>query len=312
MRLFLKGVLLALVVLSPWTVMAQRFDVVTFAPPPGWSQQPLGEGLMFEFRPMRATLSCQMFLRKSWKASAALPQELDRAWAEIRDRQQAVADAPDPAPLDLPGGLKLTQRVGRIQTPSGLLIAMLNLFQKDDRLVSVVVTMPVSEARDGCGGGIGDFLASLRVDATAAAPQPLTPKPNPALAAKFGNSVVGTWRYAFGTAIVTLNAPTQSHNAVDIRFARDGTYRITVNASMTGGARYNQAESGTYQVEGQRILMRPQQSGGKPAPYALDWFFGDNPNHKGNWGLILRAANPEWLGSFGGTAPDWRTFRPPE
>jgi hypothetical protein len=79
---------------------------------------------------------------------------------------------------------------------------------------------------------------------------------------------------------------------------------------MPGGG-FNDAESGTYEVQGQRILMRPTQRAGTREPYGLDWFFGDHPEFPGNWGLILRSSSG-WLGSFGGLEARWRTFKPAE
>jgi hypothetical protein len=136
------------------------------------------------------------------------------------------------------------------------------------------------------------------------------PTSDPQLAARFGDSVVGTWRYAQTSVNVTLNAPSQVRNAIQVQFARDGTYTITVNMSIPGGGSYDEDESGTYSVLGQRIQMRPAQTAGKE-PYVLDWFFGDHPEFRGNWGLILRAS-AEWLGSFGGLDGRWRTFKPVE
>ena len=301
--------LLAPLVLLPGTVMAQRFDVVTFDAPPGWTQQMLGDALMFELRPGTRAF-CQIVVRKGRKAATPLAQELDRTWGEWYARQQVVAETPDPAQLDLPGGLRLAQRVGQLQTGTGVLLTMLNVFQKADLVVSVMVTASDAAAFKHCLPATGEFLASLRIDPTQNPTESVIPKPDPAVAAKFGNSVVGTWRYAFGTVNVTLNAPTQTHHAIDVRFASNGTYTITVDAAFTGAAGYHENESGTYQVEGQRILMRPKQTAGKPTSYVLDWFFGDNPNHQGNWGLILRCPTAEWLGSFSGTTGDWRTFKP--
>ena len=315
--------LLAVLVLAPSTVMAQRFDLMTFDAPAGWSQQALGDGLMFELRPVARSF-CQMFLRRSRKVVGPLSQELDRTWAELSRPQPLVATGPDPAQLNLPGGWTLAQRVG--QSPGDGVVTMLNLFQKDDRVVSVVVNVSNAEASRRCGPAIGDFLASLRMDASPAASMPLTtdtgrtnpvdsatPRSDPALAAKFGNSVVGTWRYGITTVSSTQNAPSQIRNGIEVRFSRDGTYAITVNMLvLPGGGGYNASETGTYQVEGQRIRMRPRQTGGKPEPYVLDWFFGDHPSYVGNWGLILRCSNSEWLGSYSGGTRAWRTFKPPE
>ena len=62
--LALRGLCAALV-LAPWTVMAERFDVVAFDAPPGWTRQALGDGLMFETRSAGTQMFCQIFLRKS-------------------------------------------------------------------------------------------------------------------------------------------------------------------------------------------------------------------------------------------------------
>ena len=319
----LHGMFAALA-LAPWTALADRFDVVTFESPPGWTQQALDDGLMFETRAMGTRSFCQIFLRSSRTPTASLPQELDRIWSELRERQPLVAQAPDPAHLDLPSGFTLAQRVGQVQTGGAPLVVMLNLLQQDDRLVPVVVSIADSQAFDRCGPAIGEFVAGLKLDVSAPAPGAPTdsgtagsaesrvPTSDPQLAARFGNTVVGTWRFALTSVNVSLNAPTQVRNVIEVRFARDGTYRITVDMSVPGSTTFSDSETGTYQVEGQRVSMRPAQTAGKE-PYALDWFFGDHPEFPGNSGLILRSSSSsEWLGSFSGLPTRWRTFKPPE
>jgi len=316
----LRGIFAALA-LAPWTAMADRFDVVTFDAPPGWTRQTLGNDLMFEMRLMGTRSSCQIVLRTSRTPTASLPQELDRAWSELRQPQPLVAETPDPAQLELPSGFLLAQRVGQVQTSTGALLVMLNLLQQDDRIVPVVVNITDAQAAEVCGTAIGDFVAGLKLDVSAPAAGTPTgvqvantadsqPTSDPQLAARFGNSVVGTWRFALTSANVSLNAPTQVRNVIEVRFAREGTYKITVNMSVPGSASFNDDESGTYQVQGQRVLMRPAQTTGRQ-PYALDWFFGDHPEFPGNWGLILRSSS-EWLGSFSGSYARWRTFKPAE
>ena len=294
----LCGVLAAFVLL-PWTVRAQRFDVVTFNAPPGWTQQVLGDALMFELRP-GARSFCQILVRKGRKAAMPLSRELDRTWSEWHARQQVVAETPDPAQLDLPGGLRLAQRVGRMQTGTGVLLTMLNVFQKADLLVSVMATASDSAAFERCSPATGEFLASLRIDPTPSPTESVIPKSDPKVAARFNNSVTGTWRYASGNVDPTSTVLSTTYYEVDVRFAADGTYRIAAKA---------ETESGTYQVKGQQIVMRPRQAEGK-APYTLDWFFGDPPGSPGNSGLILRCSTSHWLGSFGGSATGWRPFKP--
>jgi hypothetical protein len=301
--------LLAVLVVAPWTVMAQRFDVVTFDAPPGWTSQALGDGLMFETRPAGVQTFCQIFLRKSRRPTASLAQELDRTWSEMRERQPLVAAAPDPVHLDLPSGFTLARRVGHMQTGSSTLMVMLNLLQKDDRLVTVVVNVGDSKALDRCGTVIGDFVASLRLDTTPTTS--VVPRSDPKLAAKFGNSVVGTWRFGGTFVDGTGNVPAQARRVIEVRFASDGTYRITIHGLLPGGGNFSRAETGTYQVDGQGIRMRPAP-GADRGPYGLDWFFGDEPESPGNWGLVLRSSS-EWLGTFGGSDPArWRAFKPAE
>jgi hypothetical protein len=188
-------------------------------------------------------------------------------------------------------------------------MVMLNLLQKDDRLVPVVVNIGDAKGLDRCGTAIGDFLAGLRLDTTLASP--VVPSSDPQLAVKFGNSIVGTWRFGGTFVHVPGNAPTQTRRVIEIRFARDGTYRITNNGSLPGGGNFSRAETGTYQVDRQRIQMRPAQSA-DTGPYSLDWFFGDDPESPGNSGLLLRSSS-EWLGTFGGSDPArWRVFKPAE
>ena len=293
--------------LAPGAAMAERFDAVTFDAPPGWSRQATASGLAFETHPS-ATDSCRIDLRKSRARVQTLAQELDRDWSALIARQTLIGDSSTPAQLSLDQGTTLAQRFAQVRTGNGTSFTMLNLFQRDDRLVTVVVTAdPQSFQR--CESAIGAFLAGLRLDQTAATAPPAQAQPlsDPQLAARFGNSVVGTWRYAMTAVSVTLNAPTQTRNLIEVRFAPEGTYRITNSVGTPGSSSFAETESGTYRTEGQRILMRPAQAGGGgPRPYVLDWFFGDHPDYRGNWGLILRS-NASWPG---GDQDRWRTFKP--
>jgi len=223
-------------------------------------------------------------------------------------RQTLIGEASAPRQLDLGDGLTLAQRFAQVRASGSSFITMLNLFQRDDRLVMVVVIAD-PKGFERCNAPIGEFLAGLRLD-KAALPQPPPPqvKSDPPWAARFGNSVVGTWRFALTAVTSTLNAPTQVRNVIEIRFARDGTYSITYGVAVPGSSNFAQSETGTYRNEGQRLLMRPSQTGSSPSPYALDWFFGDHPDYRGNWGLILRS-NANWLG---GDKDSWRTFKPAE
>jgi hypothetical protein len=291
------GLAVALQLLAPSTARADRFDIVTFDAPVGWSRQAITDGLLFESSPAGTSSFCQMHLSKSSKAVATLPEELDRAWSSLLESQTLAAEADTPAQRDLGNGLTIAQRVAPVRAGDRMYITLLNLLRKDDRLVMVVVHVADLNAFYRCGSVIDAFIGGLKLD-TAPPPQS-----DPQLAARFGNSVVGTWRYAF----TVVNGITVSRKVIEIQFARDGTYKIG-QSFFLGGSNVQFAETGVYRVEGQRIQMRPQQPGDKPASYALDWFFGDHPDYRGNWGLILRSST-DWLG---GDKDDWRTFKPAE
>ena len=179
--------LVALLCLAPCAALAERFDIVTFDAPPGWERQATANGLMFDMRPAGADF-CQIQLSKSRKQVAALPEELDRSWSALVARQTLIGEASAPTQQDLGDGLTLGQRVAQVRASSGSHITMLNLFQREDRLVMVVVNVdPKSLQR--CEPAIGPFLAGLKLDN---------------LAARFGNSVVGTWRFALTAVTVAL------------------------------------------------------------------------------------------------------------
>jgi len=299
--------LVALLCLAPCTALAGRFDIVTFDAPPAWERQATADGLMFNVR-MAGAQSCQVRLNKSRKLVAPLAEELDRTWSALVAPQTLIGEASAPRQLDLGDGLTLAQRFAQVRASGSSFLTMLNLFQRDDRLVTVVVIAD-TKGFERCNAAIGEFLASLRLDKAALQrPPPPQLTADPPWAARFGNSVVGTWRFALTAVTSTLNAPTQVRNVIEIRFARDGTYDITYGVAVPGSSNFAQSESGTYRSEGQRLVMRPTQTGGSPGPYTLDWFFGDHPDYRGNWGLILRS-NANWIG---GDKDSWRTFKPAE
>jgi len=299
--------LVALLCLAPCTAIAERFDIVTFDAPPGWERQATANGLVFDLRTAGADF-CQIHLSKSRKQVATLPEELDRAWSALVARQTLIGESSTPTRHDLGNGSTLAQRFAQVRAGSGNHITMLNLFQRDDRLVMVVVNAD-PKGFQRCEPAIGELLAGLKLDkGVTAQPSPSQLRSDPQWAARFANSVVGTWRYAFTAVTVTLGAPTQARNVIEIRFARDGTYSITNGVAVPGSSNFAESETGTYRSEGQRILMRPTQARSAPGPYTLDWFFGDHPDYRGNWGLILRS-NANWLG---GDKDNWRPFKPAE
>ena len=243
------------------------------------------------------------------KLDAPLAEELDRTWSALVARQTLIGEASGPPPQDLGDGLTLAQRFAQVRASSGgSYITMLNLFQRDDRLATVVMNAD-PKGFQRCEPAIGAFLAGLKLDKAATPqPSPSQVRSDPQLAARFGNSVVGKWRYAMTAVTTTLGAPSQVRNVIEIRFARDGTYSITYGVAVPGSSKFDESETGTYRSDGQRILMRPKPSGSGSGPYTLDWFFGDHPDYRGNWGLILRS-NASWIG---GDKDNWRTFKPAE
>jgi hypothetical protein len=307
----LAGGLLAVQLLAPWTAMADRFDIVTFDAQPGWSRRAITDGLVFESHPA----DCQIVMSKSHRSVGTLTEDLDHAWSSLLEGHAPIGEVDTPAQQDLGDGVRIAQRLALVGAGDRKYMTMLNLLRKGDRLVMVVVNLAGPKALERCGTTIGDFIAGLKLDTGPDLPPPPAPKPNvgatepmvpqspksdPQLAARFGNSVVGTWRYVF-TTVQWGAAPVRHRLVIEIRFAADATYTITRSGPFG-------AETGTYRVDGQRILMRPKVLGDASGPYTLDWFFGDHPEHRGNWGLILRSS-ADWTG---GDKDDWRTFKPAE
>jgi hypothetical protein len=314
---------LVLPFLAPGSALADRLDSVTFDAPPGWNRQAIAAGLLFEAPRARGGGFCHFLLGKTLRAVRPLADELDRAWASLLGSQSVIGEVATPAQSSLGNGVALAQRMAQVQAGERSYVMVLNLLLQGDRLVMVAANAADASALDRCAPAIGDFIAGVTFDLMPGAQPPPTampaaggsqasvappPRSDPQLAARFGNSVVGSWRYALTAVTVNLNAPTQTRNAIDIRFAPDGAYRITYRVTIPGASMYSQSETGTYRVDGPRIRMQPTLTAGGPRPYTLDWFFGDHPDYRGNWGLILRAS-VDWTG---GDKDSWRTFKPVE
>ena len=293
--------------LAPCTAIAERFDIVTFDAPPGWERQATANGLVFDLRTAGADF-CQIHLSKSRKLVATLaggtgPHLVGAGCTPDPDRRGF-----DATRHDLGNGLTLAQRFAQVRAGSGSYITMLNLFQRDDRLVMVVVNAD-PKGFQRCEPAIGEFLAGLKLD-------------------KGGDgaalTVTAAVRPAVGGAIRKLGRRDLAIR-VDRRHGHSGRadagaqrdrdpvrarrhVRITNGVAVPGSSNFAESETGTYRSEGQRILMRPKQARSGPGPYTLDWFFGDHPDYRGNWGLILRS-NANWLG---GDKDSWRTFKPAE
>ncbi|HMN44607.1 MAG TPA: hypothetical protein PKE27_08550 [Povalibacter sp.] len=309
---------LLLLLLTPLGASADRFDIASFEAPAGWSRKERADGLVFESRQVGSDSVCLMTVSRGYSATASLREELDRAWTAVMEGRTFADDPETPAPLDIGNGVTIARRIAPVQTPKGISIAALNLLRKGDRLVLVLVSVSDGEAWDRCGNVHGDFLASMQLDMTMPLTEPaalanadssathpdstVRPDrlpaqggPDPQMAAKFNHSVVGEWQWVL-TTITWGPAPVKFRHVFNIRFERDGKYRIASQNVPT--------ETGTYRLDGQRILMRPTSG----ADYVLDWYFGTHPEASANWGLILRS-NVDWAA---GDTGEWRAFKPPE
>jgi len=131
-------------------------------------------------------------------------------------------------------------------------------------------------------GTLWSLLLSLL--APVAAAQPPADLLDPELAAKFDNSVVGNWTY---TRLISYASSTRV--VTYLRFDSDGTYSIRREDG--------DSESGTYRVDGSRILMRP--AGNASATYVVNWYFGTHPQYSANKGLIL-TSEVAWVVGSGG------------
>ncbi|HEY5810269.1 MAG TPA: hypothetical protein VIT67_20015 [Povalibacter sp.] len=305
---------LLLSLLAPFDAKADRFDVVSFQAPTGWSRKEQGDGLVFESRQTGSDSFCVMTLSSGYPATGSIAEELDRAWAAVLEGAKFAGDPETLAPVDVGDGVTLARRIAQVQRAQGVLITTLHLLRGGDRFVLVLAMVSDRQAWDRCGNAQGDFLAGMKLDTTTPLRQPSAPAtangstarpggltaqggPDPQMAARFNHSVVGAWRFAW-TMVSWGPAPATVRQEIDVRFERDGNYRIWLQQI--------ESEAGTYRVDGQRILMRP--AGSNIDSYALDWYFGTHPEATANWGLILRSS-VNWAG---GDKNEWRAFKPPE
>jgi hypothetical protein len=303
---------LLLSLLAPFDVSADRFDIVSFEAPAGWSRNEQPDGLIFESRQAGSDSACVMTVSSGHSATGSIAEELDRAWVAVLEEATFAGDPETLAPIDAGDGVTLARRIAAVQGAQGIVVTTLNLLRKGDRSVSVLAMASDRQAWDRCGNAQGDFLASMKFDMTMPLRRPSTPAtadsaaarpgsqtaqggPDPEMAARFNHSVVGKWQYTW-TMVSWGPAPATVRQEVDVRFERDGNYQILLQQISY--------ETGTYRVDGQRILMRPASS--DTDSYALDWYFGAHPQATANRGLILRSNN-DWAG---GDKNEWRAFKP--
>jgi hypothetical protein len=302
---------LLLSVLAPFDCSADRFDIVSFEAPAGWSRNERPDVLVFESRQADSDSTCVMTLSSGYPATGSIAGELDRAWAAILEGATFAGDPETLAQKDVGDGVTLARRIAAVQGAQGIALTTLNLLRRGDRSVSVLAVASDREAWDRCGSAQGDFLASMKLDMKMPLRQPSAPAtadsaaaragsqtarggPDPEMAARFNHSVVGKWQYAW-TMVSWGPAPATVRQEVDVRFERDGNYQVLLQQISH--------ETGTYRVDGQRILMRPSSD---TDSYALDWYFGTHPQAVANRGLILRSNN-DWAG---GDKNEWRAFKP--
>jgi hypothetical protein len=268
---------------------AERFDIINFTPPSGWNREVQKSSIAFVFVDQAKKQYCQIQVFASRAGGGPIESELQREWKEaVLSADKKAEGYSKPIVNELPNGVTLAQQMAPMRFAQGTYMATLSVYQKNGRVVSVLVNVPDEAAFNRFFPQISAFLQSVSLDAPAvAAPGPTAgsapgPVTSSAAAPISGqglpvapatpaqpytgdpNTLSGPWRRGTASYNSRYNPLTkqweyqplqqQFRIVTEVVFEPNGTY---INHAITTTSKIIMNESGTYTVNGRVLNLRP-------------------------------------------------------
>ncbi|MBI4913464.1 MAG: hypothetical protein HY823_12050 [Acidobacteria bacterium] len=172
-----------------------RFDAASFQPPADWKAAREGDHLGFTHIDRTAGTYCMLVLYESRPGGGDGTQDFAREWRDIVQATYRGGPTPRPVRGNTPGGLAYLEGSGTGAFSGGDLLARLRVFSFGNRVFSVLMLAPSSQALAARQAALSAFFGSLRLGSPG--PVPASPQAPPASSGREGpwkgGGISGVW-----------------------------------------------------------------------------------------------------------------------
>jgi len=232
---------------------ADTFDIAAFRSPAGWTKQPKDGGLIFSTSDEKKGAYAMIVLYRSEKSAGDAKSDFDADWRQFVVGAFGVKDKPQMDPQRQDGGWIISTGGATFDGQLGRSAVILSTYTGYERKFSAAAIFNNQEYV----AAIEAFASSLDLSKPAQLPAAVP-------TAKTETSIIGTWGQNLG-AHMTYGDPVAAgmagYSKDQYTFNADGTYRfVSKTFRMTYDKIILVIESGTYQINGGTLTIKPQKS----------------------------------------------------
>ena len=238
-----------------WTIFAQAsetFDIATFQPPKGWTKQTGKDAIQFSIEDKGSY--CLITLFRSMPGLGGTKENFDAAWSTIVKETVTVSAAPQMLPADDKGEWLIAGGFAPFEKDGEKGVVMLITATGYGKMINALL-LTNTQAYEPAATA---FLESISFK------KPAADSPTPAATAPAEASIVGTWGSNVGASMTygdPVAAGMAGYTKSQYTLNADGTYIFNSKTFRMG---YDKIilvrESGTYQISGSTLSVKPQKS----------------------------------------------------
>jgi hypothetical protein len=253
-RLILVAICLSTLSLSSFAQARETFDISTFQSPKGWNKQSSQNSIQISTADGDAF--CLVTLFKALPALGTTDENFKASWETIVKETVTVASAPQLSPIENKDGWEISSGFAPFEKDGTKGVVLLVTATGSGQMVNVMILTNTRAYETE----VAAFLDSINLKK----PAVVTPPVPTANTVPSENSILGTWGSNAG-ATMTYGDPVAAgmagYTKSQYTLNTDGTY---VFNSKTFRMSYDKIilvrESGTYQISGDTLTIKPQKS----------------------------------------------------
>lgn len=244
-------IMLAVIVPAQTT---DSFDIATFRAPAGWTRKPKDNGLIFSTSDQKKGMFAMIVLYRNELSLGDAKRDFDADWQQFVADALGVKDKPQMEPQKQADGWTITTGGSTFEGELGTSAVILSTYSGFGRRWSAAAIFNNQ-----------DYVAAIDAFASSIVLSKPAPKATTSTtAAPAENSILGTWGSNVG-ATMTYGDPVAAgmagYTKSQYTLNSDGTYVFNSKTFRMG---YDKIilvrESGTYQISGNTLSIKPQKS----------------------------------------------------
>ena len=251
MRVLITFIVFVIVTVPAWAQERDSFDIASFNAPAGWTRLAENNGLIFTTADKQKNTYAMIIVYKSGVSSGNPKKDFDADWNQFIAGAFSVKGAPEIEPQKQAEGWTVTTGGSTFESELGTSAVILSNYSGSGRKFSAAAIFNSQ-----------DHVAAI--DAFASSIVLTRPSAQTVVSAPAENSIVGTWGSNTG-ATMTYGDPVAAgmagYTKSQYTLNADGTYAFNSKTFRMG---YDKIilvrESGTYQINGGTLSIKPQKS----------------------------------------------------